>query len=453
VDDLAWLGIAEAGRRFRSGELSPTSLTRALLERIGRLDKHCNAFLLVTADRALAQAEQAGRELAQGRDRGPLQGIPYALKDIVDVAGLPTTCHSKILAANVAVRDAALVARLDSAGAVMIGKTAMHEFATGGPAFDLPWPPARNPWHRDIHPGGSSSGSGAAVAAGFVPGAVGTDTAGSIRNPATCCGLIGMKPTYGLVATEGVFPLAQSLDHAGPITRSVEDNALMLAAMAGRPAAIYVAAMRESLQGLRIGVIEHFYAEDASADVRMVDAIEAAALVLRELGADVQPVRLPPLSEWNECGRTIQQFEQYAVHREWLRTRPGDYCALSLAKLGAGESITRDEYERALQERLGLVEAYANQMQRVDAVITLSGLDLPCRLDDPQRIAGTYSRHLRMPFSLAGVPAMAVPTGFSDEGMPLGMQLAGARLREPILYRIAWAYCEATGWTDRHPQK
>ncbi len=451
MDDLAWLGIAEAGRRFRSRDLSPLELARALLERIERLDPEYHAFLLVTAEHALAQAEQAGREFAQQIDRGPFHGIPYALKDIVDVAGLPTTCHSKILAGNLASRDAALVTRMNQAGGVLLGKLALHEFATGGPTQELPWPAARNPWNRALHPGGSSSGSGTAVAAGFVPGAVGTDTAGSIRNPATCCGLVGMKPTYGLVSTDGVFPLAQSLDHAGPITRTVEDNAIMLAAMAGRPAAFYLAAMRESLQGLRIGVIEHFYAEDAAADPRMVSALEDAVRVLCELGADVKPVRLPPLADWDACGRTIQQFEQYAVHQDWLRTRPQDYCALSRAKLGAGASIARQEYERALHERVGLVEAYATLMQRCEAVITLSGLEVPCRLDDAQRIASTYSRHLRMPFSLAGVPALAVPTGFTDDGLPLGMQIAAAPMHEAILYRIAWAYGEATRWTDRHP--
>lgn len=451
MTDLAWLGIAEAGRRFRSGELSPLELVRALVESIERLDPDCHAFLLVTADRAFAQAEQAGRELAQQADRGPFHGIPYALKDIVDVAGLPTTCHSKILAGNIAARDAALVTRMDEAGGVMLGKLALHEFATGGPTQELPWPAARNPWNKALHPGGSSSGSGTAVAAGLVPGAVGTDTAGSIRNPATCCGLVGMKPTYGLVSTEGVFPLAQSLDHAGPITRTVEDNAIMLAAMAGRPAAFYLAAMREPVEGLRIGVIEHFYTEDAAADPRMVAALEDAVRVLRELGADVQPVRLPPLAEWDACGRTIQQFEQYAVHKDWLRTRPQDYCALSRTKLAAGASITREEYERALQERVGLVETYSTLMQRYEAVITLSGLELPCRLDDAQRIAATYSRHLRMPFSLAGVPALAVPTGFTDDGLPLGMQIAAGPMREALLYRLAWAYGEATRWTDRHP--
>ena len=340
---------------------------------------------------------------------------------------------------------------MNQAGGVLLGKLALHEFATGGPTQELPWPAARNPWNRALHPGGSSSGSGTAVAAGFVPGAVGTDTAGSIRNPATCCGLVGMKPTYGLVSTDGVFPLAQSLDHAGPITRTVEDNAIMLAAMAGRPAAFYLAAMRESLQGLRIGVIEHFYAEDAAADPRMVSALGDAVRVLRELGANVQPVRLPPLADWDACGRTIQQFEQYAVHRDWLRTRPQDYCTLSRTKLSAGASIAREEYERALQERVGLVEAYATLMQRFEAVVTLSALELPCRLDDAQRIAATYSRHLRMPFSLAGVPALAVPTGFTDDGLPLAMQVAAAPMHEAILYRIAWAYCEATRWTDRHP--
>lgn len=451
MEDLAHLGIAELGRRFRAKELSPSELTRALLERIERLDPRLNAFILVTPERALEQAARAGVELSKGIDRGPLHGIAYALKDIVDVAGLPTTCHSKILAGNTALRDAALVTRLNEAGAVMIGKTALHEFASGGPAHDLPWPPARNPWNPAVHPGGSSSGSAVALAAGFVPAAIGTDTAGSIRNPATCCGLIGMKPTVGLVSNEGVFPLARSLDCTGPMSRTVEDNALLLAAMSGRPESDFKSTMREGIKGLRIGVVEHFYTEDAQVDVRIKAAIDSAVRVLQDLGASVASVRLPPLAAWDGCGRTIQQFEQYAVHERWLRTRGQDYCSLSRSKLGAGESITLQAYEEALQLRDQLRSALSAVMCGADALVTLSGLEVPCLLDDPQQIARTYARHARMPFSLAGTPALAVPTGFTEEGLPLGMQIAGEAHQEAMLYRVAWSYCDATRWTDRRP--
>ena len=450
ADDLAYLGIAEAGRRFRRGVLSPVDLTRALLARIEQLEPAYHAFILVTPESAQAQAAKAATELASGLDRGPMHGIPYALKDIADVSGLPTTCHSKILAGNIATRDAALVTRLKDAGAVMLGKTALHEFASGGPANDLPWPAARNPWNPDLHPGGSSSGSGTALAAGLVPAAIGTDTAGSIRNPATCCGLVGMKPTFGLVDAAGVFPLAQSLDHAGPMTRTVEDNALMLAALCGEPTNLFVEGLRDGVKGLRIGVVEHFYMEDASADPRMVAAIGEAARVLRGLGAGVALIRLPALSAWNECGRIVQQFEQYAVHEKWLRERPQDYGLLGRSKLGAGAKVTVAEYEAASRQRVVLRDQLKASLHGVDAVMTLSGLELPCRLDDPERLAATYARHARMPFSLAGVPALAVPTGFTEDGLPLGMQLAAGAGREAMLYRIAWAYEDSTRWVERH---
>ena len=448
--DAAWLGVAEAGRLFRSRALSPVALTRRLLERIDRVDPKLNAFLLVTPGLALAQAREAEAELAAGRDRGPMHGIPYALKDIVDVAGLPTTCHSKILRDHRAERDAPVVTRLREAGAVLLGKTALHEFATGGPALDLPWPPARNPWNPALHPGGSSSGSGAALAAGLVPAAVGTDTGGSIRNPATCCGVVGMKPTFGLVSAEGVFPLAQSLDHVGPMTRGVEDNALMLAAMTGGTTN-YAASLTQGVAGLRIGVIEHFYTEDAPANAEQVRAIGEAAAVLRGLGASVGGARLPALSEWSDCGRTIQQFEQYAVHKQWLASRPQDYCELSRAKLMPGEKISLADYEQAGRKRAELKAAFDRTMAGFDALITLSGLELPCRVDSPEDIARTYMRHARMPFNLTGTPALAVPTGFSADGLPLGMQIACKAHDEAMLYRVASAYERATRWSERHP--
>ena len=331
--DEAWLGIASAAKRFRSRDLSPVELTRALLERIERLDDRCHAFIRVMPESALAEAKQAEAEIAAGRSRGPLHGIPYALKDLIDVAGLPTTCNSKILRDNIATRDAAVVRRLRDAGAVLLGKATLHEFATGGAMFDLPWPAARNPWNLALHPGGSSSGCGTAVAAGFVPAAIGTDTGGSVRHPATVCGIVGMKPTHGLVSTEGMFPLAASLDHVGPMTRSVEDNALLLQAMASGD---YVSQLRAGVSGLRIGIIEHFYTEDAPANREHVRGIENAAGILRELGARLEPVRLSKVAEWTECGRLIQQFEQYRVHENWLRTRPQDYSRMARAKFSAG---------------------------------------------------------------------------------------------------------------------
>jgi len=390
-----------------------------------------------------------------------MHGIPYALKDIIDVAGLPTTCHSKIRAGDVAATDAPVVTRLAEAGAVLIGKTALHEFATGGPTLELPWPPARNPWNPDLHPGGSSSGSGTALASGMVAAALGTDTGGSIRNPATCCGLVGMKPTFDLVSCDGVFPLAWTLDHVGPMTRGVEDNAILLDAMVApsltdaalrrRSKPEFLAMLRGGVRGLRVGLVRHFYDGDATADARQVAAIEAAAGVLRELGAKVEPVRLPPLPEWEACGRTVQQAEQYAVHAAWLQSRPQDYCALSRSKLLPGAAVSASDYVRATRERRRLSAAFIAAMEHQDALITLSGLELPCRLDDPVRISQTYMRHARMPFNLTGAPALAIPTGFTDDGLPLGMQVAGRPYDEPILYRIAWAYEQATNWSARRP--
>ncbi|MGZ5122315.1 MAG: amidase, partial [Burkholderiales bacterium] len=233
MNDLAYLTIAEAAELLRAKKLSPVEYAKALIDRVEKHDKKLNAFIRFTPDKALDDAKRAEAEIMRDEWRGPLHGVPYGLKDIVDYAGLPTTAHSKILKDNVAASDAVVTHKLRAAGGVFMGKLSTHEFATGGPCFDLPWPPARNPWNREHFTGGSSSGSGAAIAAGFVPAAIGTDTGGSIRNPATMCGVVGMKGTYGLVSRRGVIPLAFSLDHVGPLTRTVRDNARMLAVVAG----------------------------------------------------------------------------------------------------------------------------------------------------------------------------------------------------------------------------
>jgi aspartyl-tRNA(Asn)/glutamyl-tRNA(Gln) amidotransferase subunit A len=322
-------------------------------------------------------------------------------------------------------------------------------------------PAARNPWNLDLHPGGSSSGSAVAVAIGMAPGALGTDTGGSVRNPATCCGVVGMKPTYGTVSRAGVFPLAFSLDHVGPLTRTVEDNAILLQAMAGhdtadpasarRPPADFAAEIDAGVKGLKIGLIAHFYTEDMIAASEQAAAIAHAADALRRLGAEVRPIRLSPLQRWTECGRTIQMCESYAVHERDLRERPQDYAEITRRKLLPGAFIPAADYIKAQQLRTVLCAEFAQAMRGLDAAITLSSLDMPCRIDDADTIAKTYERQCRMPFNVTGTPAIAVPTGFTSAGMPTAMQIVSRAFAEPRVYRVAHAYCEATGFCDRHP--
>lgn len=233
MSELHWMSAKAAAAAIAKREMSPVELVNALLDRIERLNLRLNVFIRVEAEAALKEARAAETEAAQGRFRGSLHGVPVGIKDIIDVSGLPTTCHSKILENKITRADAECVARLRAAGAIILGKLSTHEFAIGGPSFDLPWPPARNPWNRDHHPGGSSSGPGSGLAAGFFPMALGTDTGGSVRNPASACAIVGTKPTYGLVSRRGVFPLAFTLDHVGPMTRTVADNAMMLGVLAG----------------------------------------------------------------------------------------------------------------------------------------------------------------------------------------------------------------------------
>jgi aspartyl-tRNA(Asn)/glutamyl-tRNA(Gln) amidotransferase subunit A len=461
MTDLAYLTVAEGAELLRAKKLSPVEWTRALLERIAAIDSHYNAFLVVTADKALAQAKAAEAEIAKGQWRGPMHGVPYAAKDIFDIEGMATTCHSKIRRDHRAASDAFVVKKLREAGAVLLGKVALHEFATGGPAFDLPWPPARNPWNRDLHPGGSSSGSGAALAAGMAPAALGTDTGGSVRNPATCCGIVGMKPTYGAVSLNGVFPLTHSLDHVGPMTRTVEDNAILFHAIAGHDPDDPTTAQRETpdclkdlkagLKGLRIGVIEHFYKEDAEADPDQVRAIEQAVETLRKLGARVKTIRLSPLALWTDCNRTIHQAEAYAIHERDVQERPEDFAALTRNRLLPGAFVTAAKYIRAQQLRGALCREFAEAMRDLDAVVTLSSLLLPCRIDDPAAIARTYDQQCRLVFNVTGTPAISLPTGFTASGVPLAMQIAGRAFDEPMVYRVAHGYEAAAGFAERRP--
>ena len=461
MTDLAYLTIADAGKLIRARKLSPVEYTEALLERLTALDPTYHAFIAVTADIARKDARAAEAEIARGHVRGPMHGIPYALKDIFDVTGLATTCHSKLRIDHRATSDATAVRRLREAGGIMLGKLALHEFANGGPTEDLPWPAARNPWNIDLHPGGSSSGCGTASAIGFAPATLGTDTGGSVRNPATCCGVIGLKPTFGAVSRAGVFPLSFSLDNVGPITRTVEDNAILFQAIAEYDAADHgsanhahvdcVSGLRDGVKGLRVGVIAHFYEQDLAADPEQVAGIEGAIAELKRLGAVVKPVRLSPLERWMDCGRIIHYAEAYAIHERDLQERPQDFAPITLGRLLGGAFIAASEYVKAQQLRRALIEEYRAALRDVDVLITLSSYDLPCRIDDAAAIARTYERQCRMPFNVAAGPAISVPTGFSKSGMPVAMQIAGRAFDEATVYRVAHAYCEAAGWCERHP--
>jgi aspartyl-tRNA(Asn)/glutamyl-tRNA(Gln) amidotransferase subunit A len=459
---LAYLGLAEAARQIRRRELSPVALTHALIGRIEQLDPALNAFLRFTPEAALGEAKAAEAEIAAGRYRGPMHGIPYALKDIIDYAGLPTTAHSKVLAGNIAKEDAFVAARLKAAGGVHLGKLSTHEFAIGGPSFDLPWPPARNPWNREHFPGGSSSGSGAGLAAGFFPAALGTDTGGSVRNPASMCGIAGMKPTYGRVSRRGVVPLAQSLDHVGPMTRTVRDNALLLAVIAGHdpqdpasadePVDDYLAAIDQGVRGLRIGALRHFYTDDCAADPEQSAAIEDALAIWRDAGAVIDDVRLPPLETWNAPTRVIIAAEAFAVHERWLRERPGDYGARGRERLLQGALLRAADYIQAQRQRSQLTRLMAEAMRGFDALVTVSSHDPAPRIDDDTALAHAYERQARMPFNLTGYPALVIPAGFTRaQHLPLSVQIVGHPFEEAAVYRIAQAYEAATHWVDRHP--
>ena len=461
MTDPAFLTVTQAAALLRSRELSPVEYTRALIARVERHDAKLDAFLRFTPDIALEDARRAEAEIMRGEWRGPLHGVPYGLKDIVDYTGLPTTAHSKILADNVARSDAVVTQKLRAAGAVFMGKLSTHEFAIGGPCFDLPWPPARNPWNRDHFCGGSSSGSGAATAAGFVPFAIGTDTGGSVRNPATMCGVVGMKPTYGLVSRRGVLPLAFSLDHVGPLTRTAEDSACVLQTIAGYdaldPGSANVRAsaatseLGRDVRGLRIGVIRHFYTRDMEADPEMTAGIETALKVLAGLGAEVREIETAPLAQYAACNRTIMTSEAFAIHEAWMRSRPEDYGSLTRERIMTGAFVRAADYVNATRVRVRLAQAFHALFEDIDVALTASAMDPACRIDDPQAIEYTYGRQARAPFNVTGSPALAVPVGFSKAGLPLGMQLVGKPFSEALLYRVAHAYEQATDWTSRHP--
>ena len=456
-----WLTASEASRAFAARQLSPVELLTALLGRIDALDPKLHAFIHLDADAAMEAARTATKEIAAGRIRGPLHGVPVGVKDIIDVAGLPTTGHSKILLGNIAKADAVVIQKLRQAGAIILGKLATHEFAIGGPSFDLPFPPARNPWNPDHHPGGSSSGSGAGVCAGLFPVALGTDTGGSVRNPASVCGIVGLKPTYGLVSRRGVFPLSYTLDHIGPLTRTVADTALMLDAIAGYDPDDPGSAPTQSrhfgrlldrgVRDLRIGFVRHFHETDTPAHPEVTAALEDVARVLQAEGAEVRSVTLPALTEFAGINRVILCSEAWSIHAPWLRERPGDYGQLARRRLLPGAFMTAGDYVGAQRRRLQLIAAVEDVLRDVDVLLCASSMDPASRLDDPAETSRTYPRQARTPFNVTGHPALAMMAGLASNGLPVSVQFAGRYFDDATVLRVAAAYERATPWHKKRP--
>jgi aspartyl-tRNA(Asn)/glutamyl-tRNA(Gln) amidotransferase subunit A len=453
--------IAEASRLIAAKRLSPVELVKVLLDRIAATDPKLNAFLLVTDRQAMLAARAAERAVMAGR-RGPLLGIPVAYKDIYETAGVRTTAHSRILADNVPKQDAEAVRRLSAEGAVMLGKLATHEFAIGGPAFDLPWPPARNPWDPRRFTGGSSSGSGAAVAAGLALGAMGSDTGGSIRLPAAYCGIAGIKPTPGLVSRRGVIPLAPSLDTAGPMAWTAEDCAILLDALAGHdpadPASVavprvsYAAAIAAPLRGLRVGVLRRFYEHDVPASPEMLQMMSRAAATLRSLGCRVEDATLPSVHEYNAVGRVIISSEAYALHEGTIRTRLSEYSRVFRVRVMAGALVRAADYIAAQRRRSDLIAITAKAFERFDVLIAAPTSGTAPLLTE-QRPDDGFSRPLLTTVAnVAAIPAMVVCGGYTSAGLPLGLEIMGPAWGDATVLRVGHHFEQAAGTRTRRPE-
>jgi aspartyl-tRNA(Asn)/glutamyl-tRNA(Gln) amidotransferase subunit A len=465
VNELAFASVSELAARIRSRDLSPVAVVDALLARIERCGV-LNAFITVTADTARAQAASAEREIAAGRYRGPLHGIPVSLKDLVDTKGIRTTRGSRIFADRIPTEDATVAARLYHAGAVLLGKNALHEFAFGVTTNNPHYGPTRNPWRLDRIPGGSSGGSGAAVAAGLGPVSIGTDTGGSIRIPAAFCGIVGLKPTYGRVSRHGVFPLSWSLDHVGPLTRTVEDAALVLQAIAGPdpldPSTLgqtvpeFTSRLATPITGLRVGVLADEYHSEMADDVRA--PFRAALDVLAERGLDLEDVEFPRANEARTAAATVLFAEGASVHERWLRDRPADYGVDTLALLQQGQFITATQYLRAQRVRTLVVNEVGTLLRRYAALVLPAipvvapaiGQPTVTLGGRPGDARGAITRLVRL-INFVGLPAITVPCGFGADGLPVGLQVVGRAMDEPTVLAIAHAYERATPWHTHRP--
>jgi aspartyl-tRNA(Asn)/glutamyl-tRNA(Gln) amidotransferase subunit A len=463
--ELTKLTLSGASELVRSRKVSPVDLTQACLSRIEELNPKLNAFITVTADSALAQAREAESEIQQGHWRGPLHGIPIALKDLVDTAGVRTTAASGVFKDRIPTQDAEVVRRLKAAGAVLLGKLNMHEFAYGASSVISYFGAVRNPWDPAYNPGGSSGGSAAALAADLCYGAIGSDTGGSIRMPAAYCGIVGLKPTYGRVSTSGVIPLAWSLDHVGPMTRTAMDAALMLGVIAGYDPADpnstntsvpdYAAGLQAKSSSLRIGIPRvHFY-EGLHPEIQT--AMNTALSVLGKLTSSQHEIEIQAANDMAVTALLIQKAEAYAYHRQYLTKYSDLYQPETLKRIRGGADIMGADYidarRRLDQYRRSISKVFETVDLMVTATTPVPPLTISELLADPDHLRAkeVLSSPNTRPFNVLGLPAVSVPCGFTSKGLPIGLQVIGRTGDEATVLRLAHTYEQATDWHNRRP--
>jgi aspartyl-tRNA(Asn)/glutamyl-tRNA(Gln) amidotransferase subunit A len=453
--------IVETSDLLRKGKLSPVELTKNCLAQIEKLNPMLNAFITVTAELALIQARAAEAEILRGRWRGPLHGVPLAVKDLIDTAGIRTTAASAVFKDRVPAEDADVVRRLKNAGAVLLGKQNLHECAYGGSSMVSYYGEVHNPWDPARVAGGSSGGSAASVAAGLGYGAIGTDTAGSVREPAALCGIVGLKPTYGRVSVRGVIPLSLSLDHIGPIARTVADAAATLQAIAGYdekdgnsvdiPVPDYLASLREQLRPLRIGVPRKFFFEDL--DPAVASAVEEALGVLSALGGNVSELDIGVPTD-----RTLQAAESYANHAEFVGRSPELYQPETLRRIRTGEDISAGEVERRRRELKQIRSEVHKVFEGVDVLVTPTTPVPAAAIEELKQDPNLLRPHELLllrntrPVNVWGLPAISIPCGFTTAGLPIGLQIIASQWREDRVLRLAYAYEQATNWHKRTPR-
>jgi aspartyl-tRNA(Asn)/glutamyl-tRNA(Gln) amidotransferase subunit A len=450
--------ISELSQRLRGREVSPVEVTQECLGRIERLNPSLNAFITVTDESALAAARRAEGEIRRGEWRGPLHGVPLALKDLIDTAGVRTTAASALYKDRVPAQDAEVVQRLRQAGAVIVGKNNLHEFAYGGSSLVSYFGDVHNPWDPGRIAGGSSGGSAAAIVAGLAYAAIGTDTAGSIREPAALCGCVGLKPSYGRVSSRGVIPLSLSLDHVGPLAMTVEDAAIVLQAIAGYDAddittvemlvADYVSELREGAKSLRVGVPRAYFFEDL--DPEVAPAMEHALRGISTLVAEVKEVQLEVPTD-----RTLQAAESYAYHAANVAKSPELYEPETVRRIGSGESVSAAEYMERRRELDEARRSIGQVFAEVDLLVTPTmPMPAPAIADLKANAEALRPAELKLlrntrPFNVWGLPAISLPCGFTQSGLPIGLQIAGPHWREDLVLRLAHAYEQATAWHKR----
>lgn len=456
MSDLAT--IAELSQRIRRKEISPVSIVGECLTTIEKLNPQLNAFITVMAESALAEAHAAEEEITRGAWRGPLHGIPIAIKDLIDTAGVRTTSASALHKDRIPTEDATVVRKLREAGAVIVGKNNLHEFAYGGSSMVSHFGEVHNPWNLERIAGGSSGGSAACVPAGMACAAIGTDTAGSIREPAALCGCVGLKPTFGRVSCLGVIPLSASLDHIGPLAANVEDAALVLQAIAGYdpleinsaelPVHDYVGVLKEGAKKLRVGVPRRHFFDDLDPEVS--SAIEHALMGISTLVADVKDVSLDVPTD-----RTVQAAESYAYHSENMAKNPGLYQPETLRRLHTGEKVTAAEYIERRRElewsRRNIRNSFADIDLLVTPTIPIPAPSIAELKANPDALRPAELKLLRntRPFNVWGLPTISLPCGFTQSGLPIGLQVAGLHWREDLVLRLAHSYEQATAWHKR----